>query len=80
MPGPGPKYIETLHTLKPSISIYTRSRESVSNMQWTIHVWKWKGYHYFLSFRIRVSIKNMGVFPFGLPFLLELLGLAHEAF
>jgi hypothetical protein len=47
-------------------------------MQWTVHIWVWESYHYFLSFWVWVSLKNAGAFPFGLPFLLDLLGLAHE--
>jgi hypothetical protein len=78
MPTPRPKHIVTLHPLEPSVSINPGSRERVPNMQWAIHVWIWKSYHYFLSFRVWVSLKNVGVFPFSLPFLLNLLGLAHE--
>jgi hypothetical protein len=47
-------------------------------MERTIHVGKWKSYHDFLLLWVWVSLKNVGCFPFGLPFLLDLLGLAHE--
>jgi hypothetical protein len=47
-------------------------------MQWTIHVGERKSHHYFLSLWVWVSFKQVGGFPFGLPFLLDLLGLAHE--
>jgi hypothetical protein len=78
MPTPRPQNVKTLHSAKTSISIYTGSSEGMTNMQWAIHVWVWKSNHNLMSFQVRISLENVRSIPFGLPFLLDLLGLAHE--
>jgi len=78
MPSPRPEHVVALHPLEAGIGVYAASRESVADMEWPVHVGEGKGYHLFWSVGVRVSFEEVGSFPSLLPFLLDLLCLAHE--
>jgi hypothetical protein len=78
VPSPWPQHVVALHALEPRVDVHSRSCERVAYVQWSVHVRIRKRDKNLLALGVGVSLEYAGGFPLFLPFLLDLLGLAHE--